>query len=128
MAWPPRPRPWETRGHAVARRTSGGVRAEYASASRDRRVSPVRTPEPHIGRWSRSGQERREGLRSGRALADVTTVTAQESTRAAVRRRDEAMADLLVVMARQDLTGAYLQSLTPREVRALAHLTRHAGR
>jgi hypothetical protein len=38
------------------------------------------------------------------------------------------MADLLVVMARQDLTGAYLQSLTPGEVRALAHLTRHAAR
>ncbi|GAA1241944.1 hypothetical protein GCM10009657_17220 [Oryzihumus leptocrescens] len=38
------------------------------------------------------------------------------------------MADLLVVMARQDLSGAYLQALTPDEVRVLAHLTRHAVR
>ncbi|MGZ4751322.1 MAG: hypothetical protein ACXVYU_09625, partial [Oryzihumus sp.] len=55
-------------------------------------------------------------------------MTAQEKSRATARRRDEAMADLLVVMARQDLSGADLQALTPDEVRALAHLTRQAVR
>lgn len=57
--------------------------------------------------------------------ADPPWVTTSQATGDRVLELwGETLDDLLVVMTRRDLSGVYLQALTPTEVRELARVTR----
>lgn len=61
----------------------------------------------------------------GARLTDFAPVTRREAPEAQGHEScRDVMEDLMVVMSRRDMSGAYLQVLTPPEVRQLARVTR----